>query len=45
MSKWCPGWAIFLRDTPEGVLKDFVAWILGAEGQAIVQEVGYFPLR
>jgi phosphate transport system substrate-binding protein len=36
---------IYLRDTPEGVLNDFVDWILGAEGQAIVREVGYFPLH
>jgi phosphate transport system substrate-binding protein len=36
---------VYLRETPEGVLKDFVDWILGVEGQAIVREVGYFPLR
>jgi ABC-type phosphate transport system substrate-binding protein len=29
---------------PEGLIKDFVDWVLGAEGQAIVREVGYVTL-
>jgi phosphate transport system substrate-binding protein len=29
---------------PEGLIKDFVDWVLGAEGQAIVREVGYVAL-
>ncbi|MCU0452682.1 MAG: phosphate ABC transporter substrate-binding protein [Bacteroidetes bacterium] len=29
---------------PEGVQKRFVDWVLGPEGQRIVQEVGYVPL-
>jgi hypothetical protein len=33
------------RDTPEGVLKDFVNWLLGTEGQAMIGEVECFPLR
>jgi phosphate transport system substrate-binding protein len=30
--------------SPEGVQKRFIDWVLGPEGQRIVQEVGYVPL-
>ena len=30
---------------PSGSLKDFVDWVLGAEGQKVVTEVGYYPLK
>lgn len=30
---------------PAGLEGEFVDWVLGAEGQAIVSEVGYYPLR
>jgi phosphate transport system substrate-binding protein len=36
---------LYLRSRPEGELKGFVDWILSDEGQAIVRDVGYFPLR
>lgn len=29
---------------PQGTVKDFIDWTLGAEGQKICQEVGYYPL-
>jgi phosphate transport system substrate-binding protein len=29
---------------PAGEAARFIQWVLGAEGQAIIQEVGYFPL-
>ena len=29
---------------PSGEIKKLVDWVLGAEGQAIVKEVGYYPL-
>ncbi len=29
---------------PRGVLKDYMAWIQGPEGQKLVEEVGYIPL-
>lgn len=29
---------------PEGEAKAFVSWVLGAEGQKICEEVGYYPL-
>ena len=34
----------YLRGQPEGATADFVNWVLGEEGQAIVSSVGYFPL-
>jgi phosphate transport system substrate-binding protein len=30
---------------PEGLTSEFVDWTLSPEGQAIVSEVGYYPLR
>ena len=30
---------------PEGALKAYIDWILGDEGQKLVAEVGYFPIR
>jgi phosphate transport system substrate-binding protein len=30
---------------PDGALKNFIDWILGDEGQKLVNEVGYFPIR
>jgi len=30
---------------PEGLAKEFIDWILSAEGQKIVSEVGYFPVK
>ena len=36
---------LYLRNRPTGELKEYVDWILSAEGQAVVKKVGYFPLR
>ncbi|MDH4070425.1 MAG: PstS family phosphate ABC transporter substrate-binding protein [Ignavibacteria bacterium] len=36
---------LYLRSRPEGEIKQFVDWILSDEGQSIVTEVGYFPIR
>ena len=30
---------------PEGLISDFIDWTLSTEGQAVVSEVGYYPLR
>jgi phosphate transport system substrate-binding protein len=30
---------------PEGLVKDFTDWILSPDGQKIIEEVGYFPLK
>ena len=36
---------MYIRNSPTGGLKDYIDWILGDEGQKIVTEVGYFPIR
>jgi phosphate transport system substrate-binding protein len=36
---------MYLRNRPSGTTKDYIDWILGDEGQKIVTEVGYFPIR
>jgi phosphate transport system substrate-binding protein len=36
---------MYLRNRPAGETKKYVDWILGPEGQNIVTQVGYFPVR
>jgi phosphate transport system substrate-binding protein len=36
---------MYVRNRPEGAMKDFIDWTLSDAGQAIVTEVGYFPIR
>jgi len=36
---------MYLRKKPEGEIKKFIDWILSEEGQKVVKEVGYFPIR
>jgi phosphate transport system substrate-binding protein len=36
---------MYLRNRPTGETKKYVDWILSAEGQSIVTEIGYFPLK
>jgi phosphate transport system substrate-binding protein len=36
---------IYVKSRPTGAIKNYIDWILGDEGQSIVTEVGYFPLR
>jgi phosphate transport system substrate-binding protein len=36
---------MYVRNRPTGALKGFIDWLLGDEGQQIVVEVGYFPIR
>jgi phosphate transport system substrate-binding protein len=36
---------MYLRNRPTGGTKKYIDWILSAEGQAIVTEVGYFPYK
>ncbi|MBK7709622.1 MAG: substrate-binding domain-containing protein [Bacteroidales bacterium] len=36
---------MYLRNRPTGDTKKYVDWILSAEGQMIVTEVGYFPYK
>jgi len=35
----------YMAGQPGGTMKDFVDWVLGSEGQQIVNEVGYYPLK
>lgn len=36
---------LYTRSRPTGEIKKFVDWILSAEGQAVITEVGYFPVK
>jgi phosphate transport system substrate-binding protein len=36
---------MYLRNRPTGELKSYIDWILGPEGQKLVVEQGYFPVR
>jgi len=36
---------MYLKSKPTGQLKAYIDWILSPEGQKIVTEVGYFPLK
>lgn len=36
---------LYLRNKPTGEIKTYIDWILSPEGQKIVTEVGYFPVK
>jgi phosphate transport system substrate-binding protein len=36
---------MYLRNRPAGETKKYIDWILSAEGQMVVTEVGYFPYK
>lgn len=36
---------LYVRNKPTGALKEYVDWILSDDGQSIVSQVGYFPIR
>lgn len=36
---------LYMRNKPVGETKKFVDWLLASEGQKIITEVGYFPVR
>jgi phosphate transport system substrate-binding protein len=36
---------MYLRNRPTGETKKYIDWILGPEGQRVVTEVGYFPVK
>lgn len=36
---------LYSRSRPSGDMKKFIDWATGAEGQSIVSQVGYFPVR
>jgi phosphate transport system substrate-binding protein len=35
----------YTRTSPSGEAKSFIDWVLSAEGQAVVNKVGYFPIK
>ncbi len=35
---------LYTRVAPDGAIKEFIDWVLGAEGQKIVQDIGYVPV-
>ncbi len=35
----------YLRQSPSGAVQQYIDWVLGADGQAVVKEVGYFPIK
>lgn len=36
---------MYLKSRPTGALKQYIDWILSAEGQSVVTDVGYFPVK
>jgi phosphate transport system substrate-binding protein len=36
---------MYTRGNPTGAVKDFIDWVRGPEGQAIVTQVGYYPIK
>ena len=36
---------MYLKSRPAGALKEYIDWTLSPEGQAVVTEVGYFPVK
>lgn len=36
---------MYLRNKPTGAMKQYIDWILSSEGQKLVVEMGYFPLK
>jgi phosphate transport system substrate-binding protein len=36
---------MYLRNRPTGEIKSYIDWILSAEGQKLVTDIGYFPVK
>ena len=36
---------MYLRNRPTGEIKNYIDWILGPEGQKLVVDLGYFPVK
>ena len=36
---------MYMANRPTGEIKNYIDWILGPEGQKLVTEVGYFPVK
>ena len=35
---------LYTIDRPQGIVKDFITWVISPEGQEVVRKVGYFPI-
>jgi len=36
---------LYLRQEPNGAIKEFIDWVLSADGQNYTREMGYFPVK
>jgi phosphate transport system substrate-binding protein len=36
---------LFTRETPKGAVLEFIEWVLGEEGQRLVNDIGYVPVN
>jgi phosphate transport system substrate-binding protein len=36
---------MYVKSRPTGAMKEYIDWILSPEGQSVVTEVGYFPVK
>ncbi len=36
---------MYVKNKPTGAMKEYIDWILGDDGQKVVNDVGYFPIR
>ena len=36
---------MYLKNKPTGAMKSYIDWILSPEGQKLVVEMGYFPVK
>ena len=36
---------MYLRNRPTGAMKAYIDWTLSPEGQKIISEIGYFPVK
>ncbi|HRK05532.1 MAG TPA: phosphate ABC transporter substrate-binding protein [Chlorobiota bacterium] len=35
----------YLRERPKGKIKEFIDWVISPEGQKVVKDVGYYPIK
>jgi phosphate transport system substrate-binding protein len=36
---------MYVKNRPSGAIKKFIDWTLSPEGQKVVNEIGYFPVK
>jgi phosphate transport system substrate-binding protein len=36
---------LYSREEPKGAVKEFLDWVLGADGQKLVQDIGFVPVK